>query len=129
MMSEKPTLDANNYANLVTVFAVIVAVEYSSERYDAWDALIGIISIMLGYSFIKVAHQYRDKFYYFLTSSLISLGLLSVFNVAYYFITGCPDISTKLPEELFMIELKRVGIFLVLTLIITACIYKKPISK
>jgi hypothetical protein len=75
-----PTLPGDKYANLITAFAVIVAVEYASGLYDAWDVFIGILAIVLGYSFINPARKLGDFWYSFITASMIALGLTSIAN-------------------------------------------------
>ena len=79
-------IDGNEYANLVTVFAIIVAVEYSSGKYDQWDFLIGLVSVLLGLSFVKKSYENKDFFYTILTSSLISLGVVSIGSSIFSFI-------------------------------------------
>ncbi len=75
-----PKLDGDEYANLVTVFAVIIGVEYSTDGYDIWDILLGVFAIVLGSSFIKNAKKNDDFWYSFITVSLMSLGLVNIFG-------------------------------------------------
>lgn len=50
-----PKLEGKEYANLITIFAVILAVEYSTGKHDIWDLGLGIVSAFMGYSFVKEA--------------------------------------------------------------------------
>ncbi len=84
ILFHKPTLRGDQYAGLVTAFAVIIAVEYSSGTFDTWDILLGIVSGILGYSYIDEAKKLNDYWYSFLTAGLISLGVISVLNAAVF---------------------------------------------
>ncbi|MDJ0581217.1 MAG: hypothetical protein QNJ66_14510 [Crocosphaera sp.] len=75
-----PKLHGDKYANLVTAFAVIITVEYSGDGYDIWDSFLGVLAIVLGYSFIKTAKTNKDFWYSLITVSLISLGLVTIFR-------------------------------------------------
>ena len=61
-----PKLRGNEYANLITVFAVIIAVEYTSGAYDVW--------------------------YSFITASLISLGVMMIMSLVFYVATGYAEL-------------------------------------
>lgn len=108
-----PKLHGNDYSNLITAFAVIIAVEYTTGSYDAWDIFVGILSIGLGFSFIKDAkdeHKKHDFWFGFITASLISLGIVSIISTFIFILSGFSE--PKEPTLVFLFELLRFGIFL-----------------
>ena len=104
-----PKLSGNEYANLITAFAVIIAVEYTSGAYDAWDGFVGLLAIGLGYLFINDAKTKNDFWYSFITASLISLGIVSILSLVFYMATGYSEPTGK---EKFEFELVRFFIFI-----------------
>lgn len=110
-----PKLSGNEYSNLVTAFAVIISVEFGSGAYDAWDGFIGILAIVLGYSFIKEAKNKNDFWYSFLTSSLISLGIISLVSLVFFIVIGFSEPTGK---HKFLYELFRFIVFASLSLVI-----------
>jgi len=70
--------DISLYEGLITVFALILVVEFGSGVYDSWDLLLAVIAVFIGLKYKVVAIELNDDFYTFLTSCLISLGLISL---------------------------------------------------
>jgi len=119
-----PKLSGNEYANLITAFAIIIAVEFSSGAYDAWDAFVGILAIVLGYSFIKEAKIKNDFWYSFITASLIALGIISIVSLAAFVYTGFTE---PIGKDKFLYELYRFIAFICLSLIIYyICVTNNP---
>jgi len=86
----KPKLKVNEYEGIFTVLAIMLAVEYTSGNdYDLWDCFFGLIVTYIGFFlYIDVAKKKNDFFYTFLTSSLISLGLLNIVSSFVFYIYG-----------------------------------------
>lgn len=61
----------------MTVFSLMLAVEFASGFYDLWDIFIGVLSICLGSIYWKIAAKKKDFLYSLLTVSLISLGIIN----------------------------------------------------
>jgi len=77
----KPTLESSKYEGLITIFAIILTVEYSSEIYDLWDIFLGLLVIYIGiFKYWDEAKKKKDNFYYILTTNLIGLGILNFIN-------------------------------------------------
>lgn len=115
-MVPKPTLEVAKYEGLVTVFALMLAVEYATGFYDLWDIFIGLLSIYLGFAvYWKYAKENNDFLYSSLTVCLISLGFVAA-------ITGCIFVIAALfghrqpYEEKFWIENVRFIIFCAIAL-------------
>lgn len=114
-MFEKIRSDKINICEgLITVFAIILAVEYATEGYDLWDIFIGVIVIYLGvYGYWDKAKQENEFLYYVLTTNLLSLGILNIFNCIIYFIFG---------KEIFLLNNNISFIIFILT---SFTLYKK----
>lgn len=112
-----PRKTGDEYANLVTAFAVILAVEYSDTGYDEWDFLMGLLAIGLGCSFLAKAQQLNDFWYSSLTSFLISLGAISIVSCI---IDLFADLNEPPCSSAFMhwFELGRFISFLLLSVLI-----------
>jgi len=65
-------MEADKYAGIVTVIAVILAVIYADGDYDIWDGVLGLLAVVL--SLIYKRSISRDKFTSFLFAFLFSLG-------------------------------------------------------
>ncbi len=107
-------LKGSEYANIVTVFAVIVAVLYSTESPDLWDMFIGLLSIGLGIAFVDEASRHNDFWFSFVTAALIGLGVLSILEVVVYVVHGFPE-PTPQGKGKFIEELISFVCFLVIT--------------
>jgi len=65
-------MEADKYAGIVTVIAVVLAVIYADGDYDIWDGALGFLAVVL--SLIYKRSINRDKFASFLSAFLFSLG-------------------------------------------------------
>ena len=122
-----PKLSGNEYANLVTAFAVIIAVEFASGAYDVWDGFVGILAIGLGFSFINEAKTKNDFWYSFITASLIGLGIISLISLVFFVVSGFSEPGGK---DKFLYELLRFVLFIGLSFVIWyKWVKNKPASK
>lgn len=62
-----------NYANLVTVIAVLIVVFYTQDKYDVWDAFLGFVGILLGRKY-ATSLKHSDMLFTFLVASLLALS-------------------------------------------------------
>jgi len=77
----KPKLEINKYEGLITIFAIILAVEYSSDAYDLWDGFLGLLVIYIGFfKYWEEAKKEKDFLHSILTTNLIGLGILNTVN-------------------------------------------------
>ena len=111
-----PKRSGNDYSNLITVFAIIISVVYSSENYDVWDIYIGFITIIIGMAFIKDAKRLNDSWFSFFTASLLSLGVVVLISSIVFTITGIEEPSYKEDKNIASLyEVIRFIIFLVMS--------------
>ncbi len=71
-------MNGDKYAGIVTVLAVIISVEYSTEISDIWDIALGIIAIVLAKQYKKDIDG-TDKLFVGLISILMATGLIIAF--------------------------------------------------
>ncbi len=106
-----PKLSGNEYANLVTAFAIIGAVEFLNNGYDVWDIFIGVIAIILGYSFVSDAKINKDFWYTFFTTSLMSLGAVIIISAVFFILSGYDEPKSQLYELVRFIIFLIIGFF------------------
>ncbi len=124
-MNLKLSKDINHYEGLITVFAIILAVEYSSETYDLWDIFIGLISIYIGcYGYWEIAKKETDGFYSILTSSIISLGITTITSSIIYMTYSCFYSIELIKSYTFLIENIRFLFFIILIFFIYRKLHK-----
>ena len=51
-MNKNLNKNFNEYGTLVTVTSLILIVVYSSGSYDGWDALIGVVGLCYGATYL-----------------------------------------------------------------------------
>lgn len=110
-MVPKPKLEIVKYEGLVTVFALMLAVEYATGFYDLWDIFIGLLSIYLGYVYWKSAKENKDFLYSSLTASLISLGIVAAITGCVFVIAAFLGFEQPSKMETFWIENCRFLLF------------------
>ena len=71
-------LSRNDYAGLVTVFAVFLVIDFAGSDYDLWDIFVGALCFVVGLKYKGDPEALKDRLYRFLTGCLLSLGVLSV---------------------------------------------------
>lgn len=107
----KSKLEISSYEGLITVLAVIIAVEYSGGFYDLWDVFTGLISILIGTKYWVLAKGKNDFLYNLLTVSLIALGVVSAVTGVIFFIGSFFGFSNQQGIESFRAENIRFAIF------------------
>jgi general stress protein CsbA len=123
--SKVPTYEGDKYANLVTVFAVIAAVEYSSGLHDVWDLFLSLVSITLGFSFMKSENKKNDFFYSFLTASLIGLGIVGI--LSFFFELTPMKALVESKENKTVYEIVRFFVFICLSYFISESHLRKKV--
>lgn len=111
-------LGADDYAGIITVFGVLLAVEYASGAYDLWDIFIGVLCLVIGGRYVNAAIQKRDKFYSFITGCLLSLGWVGIFSGIYgmaLLVIGKVELL-KDQQVAYAIEQARFVIFILLSI-------------
>lgn len=124
-MIPKSKLEIAKYEGLVTVFALMLAVEYASGFYDLWDVFIGTLSIYLGSIYWESAKKNNDFLYSTLTASLISLGIVSIISGCVFVILAAFGIEQPSKIETFWVENLRFLVFSVITFIFFKIISRK----
>ena len=116
-MSEEKTrtkLVADEYAGLVTVFAVLLAVEYAGGAYDIWDIFVGVLCFFIGWKYRQEAMEKMDRLYTFLTGCLLALGIVGVLSGV---VGGCIQVFvyglTKSLRSPYWVDSLRCIVFLV----------------
>ena len=117
-MIPKLKLEIAKYEGLVTVFALILAVEYASGSYDLWDIFIGLLSVYLGSLYWQKSEEQHDFLYSLLIASLIGLGIVTlIFGGFFVVATGVFGFEqNSSPIETFWLENARFVIFGIITL-------------
>ena len=70
---------AEKYSGLITITAVIIAVEYSDSPYDIWDMLLGVLVIIVSFFYAKDVNSKKDGlFSVFLVGNLFTLGFIAI---------------------------------------------------
>lgn len=123
-MIPKPTLPIGSYEGLVTVFAVMLAVEYANGLYDLWDAFIGLLSIYLGSAYWRLAKEKHDFLYSLLTVSLISLGIVSVIISIIFVVGAFLGLEQPAGIESFWAENVRFIFFLIIAFVLYKKLYQ-----
>ena len=96
LLSIKPNMDnKSDYEGLITVFAIMLTIEYTSDCYDLWDTLFGVFAFYIGY-FLYLENDItkKDNFYKLLASSLTSLGILTILYSLLSILGIIPDKNT-----------------------------------
>ena len=111
-------LKADDYSGIITIFGVLLAVEYASGAYDLWDIFIGILCLLIGRHYVRAAIQKKDGFYSFITGCLLSLGWVGIISgicgIA-LLIFGQMKILEEKPSA-FIIEQVRFVVFILLSI-------------
>ena len=68
-------MNGDKYAGIVTVLAVIISVEYSTEISDIWDIALGLVAVVLAKQYKKDIDG-NDKLFVGLISILMATGLI-----------------------------------------------------
>ncbi|MBI9055994.1 MAG: hypothetical protein JEY96_19390 [Bacteroidales bacterium] len=112
------------YSSLITVIAIIVAVEYSESNYDFWDIFLGAIGLIF-WQMHRNEMLSSELLYKILLGFLFSISSIAIL---YTVLTNIP-ISVTLKKifdfKLFWIINSKVLLVLILTLFETILLLKK----
>ena len=86
--------NTSDYTGIITVFALILVIEYDKSIYDKWDIVISLMAFLVGIFFAAKIKSKDDLVYTLLTSALNALCLVTLF-CAVYFINN----HSKPPEK------------------------------
>lgn len=114
-MIPKIQMEISKYEGLVTVFALMLAVEYASATYDLWDIFIGTLSIYLGTAYWKQAIENNDFLYSALTVSLISLGIVTIISFIFYTVDLFTSYFSSMEKVKFWAENIKFTVFIAIS--------------
>jgi hypothetical protein len=110
-----------DYSNIITIFSVLLLIEYTNETYDVWDLFLGFVILLIGYKLKDNKEISSDRLYQFLFNSIIALGVFEIMNslLAFSFWL-CPTFKKCLLERFLpfdSLSFLRFLFFLILILI------------
>ena len=88
----------DHYGTLITVFSLVMIVVYSSDRYDIWDAILGIIAFVYGLSYLW-RQVTRSLVTHLLVSAITSTSLVLMIGF-YRELRNLPQFSCLIPSQL-----------------------------
>ncbi len=112
-------LEGDQYSGIVTVFSVLLAVEYAGGLYDLWDVFVGVICLYVGNSFIKGAREKADALYSYVTGCLLSLGVVGIISGIFGIYLLASKKLNLITGNQYIIELIRFIIFFILSIVLT----------
>ena len=114
----------SRYVELLTIFSVVLAVEYSNTSYDVWDLFLGIVVVIVSYKYLALLRDEKNFTISFLTSMVFSLGIVTIIGsiVSLYIDLTIPFVHTITSFQLYGITTKFI-LFITIICLKMICIY------
>jgi len=103
-------MNGDKYAGIVTVLAVIISVEYSTEVSDVWDIALGFVAIILARQYKKDIDG-KDRLFASLISILMATGII-VSSYAFIESFNCNKINEVILFKWWVFDVKFIVVAL-----------------
>ena len=117
--------ETGKYAELLTLFAIILSVEYSDSKYDIWDIFVGFLIIIISLVYAQTEESKDDRLLAALISFNFALGTVIIISSLFVLFIPATTSLYHLATCTLSIVTCKFSFFILISIIITRYLLKR----